>query len=76
MPLTLSTAQLMRSVYMEKFCIVGILRDPKSACAWIYSDVPRIAGTYLPDKSVTCTNVSLNDAKMWATPNTFSPSGT
>lgn len=31
---------------------------------------------YLPDRSVTWTKVSLNEAKMWATPKTFSPSGT
>ena len=30
--------------------------------------------THFPDKSVTCTKVSLKLAKMWATPNTFSPS--
>lgn len=28
----------------------------------------------LPERSVTWTKVSLNEAKMWATPNTSSPS--
>ena len=32
--------------------------------------------TYFPDKSVTWTNVSLKEAKMWATPKTSSPSRT
>lgn len=32
--------------------------------------------THLPDKSVTWTKVSLKEAKMWQTPNTFSPSAT
>lgn len=32
--------------------------------------------TYLPDRSVTWTKVSLKEAKMWHTPNTFSPSAT
>ena len=32
--------------------------------------------TYFPDKSVMWTNVSLNEAKMCATPKTFSPSAT
>ena len=32
--------------------------------------------TYFPDKSVMWTNVSLKEAKMCATPKTFSPSAT
>lgn len=32
--------------------------------------------TYLPERSVTWTKVSLKEAKMWHTPNTFSPSAT
>lgn len=36
----------------------------------------RTSMTYLPDRSVTWTKVSLKEAKMWHTPNTFSPSAT
>lgn len=32
--------------------------------------------TYFPERSVTWTKVSLKEAKMWQTPNTFSPSAT
>lgn len=35
-----------------------------------------VCSSYLPDKSVTWTKVSLKDAKMWATPKTVSPSRT
>ncbi len=44
------------------------------SCAWDFS--PCSCGTYLPERSVTWTKVSLKDAKMWQTPNTFSPSAT
>lgn len=40
------------------------------------SDVLVGTFTYLPDRSVTWTKVSLKEAKMWHTPNTFSPSAT
>ena len=65
---------------------LGILLKHATAGIWNYMHCilhihrqSRAGGgeaTYLPERSVTWTKVSLKEAKMWQTPKTFSPSAT